>query len=62
METIKVKMKPEMLGGFERYLYERENARATIGKYITDIRTFYAFSMTTWRLTSRGYWNTKNGF
>ena len=43
METIKVKMKPEMLGGFERYLYERENARATIGKYITDIRTFFCF-------------------
>lgn len=25
---------------FERYLYERENARATIRKYMTDIRTF----------------------
>ena len=25
---------------FEQYLYERENARATIRKYMTDIRTF----------------------
>lgn len=43
METIKVEMKPEMLDGFERYLYERENASATIRKYITDIRTFFSF-------------------
>ena len=43
METIKVEMKPETLDRFERYLYERENASATIRKYITDIRTFFCF-------------------
>ena len=30
----------EDLEEFEQYLYERENARATIRKYMTDIRTF----------------------
>lgn len=28
---------------FRNYLYERENAKATISKYITDIRTFYKY-------------------
>ena len=43
METIKVKMEPEMLESFERYLYEQENANATIRKYVTDIRTFFCY-------------------
>lgn len=33
----------EKLKAFERYLYERENARATIGKYMTDMRTFFRY-------------------
>ena len=33
----------EDLEEFEQYLYERENARATIRKYMTDIRTFYRY-------------------
>lgn len=28
---------------FQNYLYERENAKATISKYVTDIRTFYKY-------------------
>ena len=28
---------------FKEYLYERENAEATIQKYLTDIRTFFRF-------------------
>lgn len=33
----------EALSDFQKYLYERENARATISKYMTDIRTFYKY-------------------
>lgn len=31
------------LSDFQAYLYERENAKATISKYMTDIRTFYKY-------------------
>ena len=33
----------EALKDFQAYLYERENAKATISKYVTDIRTFYKY-------------------
>lgn len=36
-------MKEEQLEKFEAYLYERENAAATIRKYLTDIRTFFQY-------------------
>ena len=35
-----VTVEEEDLEAFQQYLYERENARATIRKYMTDIRTF----------------------
>ncbi len=31
------------IADFRDYLYERENAKATISKYMTDIRTFYKY-------------------
>lgn len=44
MEQIKeIIIESEDLQGFEEFLYERENSRATIRKYITDIKTFERF-------------------
>ena len=34
----------ETIKEFRLYLYERENAKATIDKYLTDVNTFYKFS------------------
>ena len=36
-------IKKEDLKAFEEYLYERENARATIEKYMTDMHTFFRY-------------------
>lgn len=36
-------IKKEFIEEFQTYLYEKEHARATILKYITDIRTFYKY-------------------
>ncbi len=36
-------IKKEDLKAFEEYLYERENARATIEKYMTDMHTFFCY-------------------
>ena len=33
----------ETIKEFRLYLYERENAKATIDKYLTDVNTFYKF-------------------
>lgn len=34
---------PDALGGFERYLIQEEKSKATIEKYLRDIRCFYVF-------------------
>lgn len=39
----KEEMKMEMIENFCSFLYERENAPATIRKYMTDIRTFFFY-------------------
>ena len=36
-------LKTEHIYQFKQVLYDRENASATIRKYITDIRTFYSY-------------------
>lgn len=43
MEDKNLLIGTEDLKTFERYLYERENARATISKYMTDMRTFFGY-------------------
>ena len=43
MKTISEEITHESLEQFEMYLYERENAEATIRKYMTDVRTFFTF-------------------
>lgn len=42
-EEISVKLSAESLEGFEQYLYERENAEATIEKYLRDVRAFFLY-------------------
>lgn len=42
-ETIVIRVSTEDINRFEHFLYERENAIATIRKYKTDIRTFFRF-------------------
>lgn len=42
-EMIPIEISTEDIQRFEQYLYERENAIATIQKYKTDIRTFFRF-------------------
>lgn len=41
--VLEIILKTEDIGGFELYLWEKECARATIRKYLTDIHTFYRF-------------------
>lgn len=36
-------LREDQIREFEHYLYERENAEATIRKYMTDIRTFFQY-------------------
>lgn len=43
MKKISEEITHESLEQFEMYLYERENAEATIRKYMTDVRTFFTF-------------------
>ena len=43
MQETVVAVSCEQMGEFENYLYERENAEATIRKYLTDIRTFFRY-------------------
>lgn len=33
----------QSIKGFEQYLYERENAEATIEKYLRDVRAFFRY-------------------
>lgn len=46
-----IEMKKESMEEFAVYLRERENAKATIRKYLTDIRTFYNFMGENRRIT-----------
>ena len=43
MQDTGIEISREQMEEFEDYLYERENARATIQKYLTDIRTFFRY-------------------
>ena len=42
-QTFFIEIESNDLDEFQEFLYERENSRATIRKYLTDIRTFYKF-------------------
>ena len=43
MQDTGIEISREQMEEFEDYLYERENAGATIQKYLTDIRTFFRY-------------------
>ena len=43
MQNNQVELNKVQMEEFKEYLYERENAEATIQKYLTDIRTFFFF-------------------
>lgn len=43
----------EAISEFRLYLYERENAQATIDKYLTDIRTFCKFLNQNYEITKQ---------
>lgn len=43
MEKDNLWIRQDDLKAFEKYLYERENAKATIRKYMTDMHTFYRY-------------------
>ena len=43
MQSKEVELSKVQMEEFKEYLYERENAEATIQKYLTDIRTFFRF-------------------
>lgn len=43
MQQYSVEVKREQIEEFENYLYERENAEATVKKYLSDIRTFFRY-------------------
>lgn len=42
-EIVRIQDSEAILLEFEQFLYEKENAKATIQKYKTDIQTFYKF-------------------
>ena len=46
---------------FETYLYERENAGATISKYRTDLKCFYNFLERTKWWIRHGFFPIRNG-
>lgn len=43
MERMEIQISDNRILEFEQFLYERENAKATIQKYKADIQTFYKF-------------------
>lgn len=43
MRRNEVELRREQIEEFRQYLYERENARATIQKYVSDIGTFFDY-------------------
>lgn len=43
MQKVVAEMKREQMDEFRCYLVERENASATVQKYLTDIRTFFRY-------------------
>lgn len=45
---------------FKDYLYERENADATIRKYLTDVKKFYAYLGNERKITKKTLLNYKN--
>lgn len=51
----------EKINDFRTYLAERESAPATIGKYETDVRTFFLSWKVIWRLPETGCVCTKRG-
>lgn len=51
----------ETIKEFRLYLYERENAKATIDKYLTDVNTFYKFLNHNYEIPNREFWNIKSG-
>lgn len=44
LKKVSMKVQPEMLEEFRIYMEERENAPATISKYLRDIRTFLKYA------------------
>lgn len=52
----------ESMEEFAVYLRERENAKATIRKYLTDIRTFYNFMGENQGLPKSSCFPIKNGW
>lgn len=44
MEKVNVQIRPQMLEEFREYMEEKENAPATIEKYLRDVRTFLKYS------------------
>lgn len=43
MQKVSIKIRRDQIEEFKVYLYGRENAEATIQKYLTDIRTFFKY-------------------
>lgn len=43
MQENEIAISEKDINNFSKYLYDRENAKATIKKYITDIKTFFSF-------------------
>lgn len=46
---------------FADYLYDRENANATVDKYVADIKNSFPFYQIKGLLTKNYCWNIKNG-
>lgn len=55
-------MENGQLENFEMYLYERENAPATIQKYLTDIRTLLRYLGEDKVIEKNGCWIIRNGY
>ena len=61
-EKVTLKIQGTEIREFEMYLYERENAEATIRKYITDLKCFFRFLEEIRKWTSRVFFLIKNSF
>ena len=61
MQKITVEMNPEQIGKFRFYLCDRENAEATIRKYVTDIRTFFRYLGENRMVDKQSFWPIRNG-